>query len=104
MLMKSLRSGELARLANVNVQTLRFYERQGLLAEPPRRSSGYREYPPEAVCLVRVIKPAPELGFSLREIKELVPLREMPRATFGEVVVLAPPKNDEIDTQVNDLR
>src|ERR1700732_2648179 len=49
MTMKTLRSGELARLAHVNVETLRFYERQGLLAMPARRASGYREYPVEAV-------------------------------------------------------
>ena len=102
--MEALRSGELARLANVNVETLRFYERQGLLAEPPRRASGYREYPAEAVSLVRFFKRAQELGFSLREIKELLALREVPRATCGDVVVLAQRKIEEIDTKINDLR
>ena len=102
--MEALRSGELARLAKVNVETLRFYERQGLLAEPPRRASGYREYPAEAVSLVRFIKRAQELGFSLREIKELLALREVPRATCGDVVVLAQRKIEEIDTKINDLR
>jgi len=104
MRMKALRSGELARLANVNVETLRFYERQGLLPEPPRRASGYREYPPEAVSLVRFIKRAQALGFSLREIKELLALREVPRATCGDVVVLARRKMEEIDTKIDDLR
>ena len=50
--MEPLRIGKLARLANVNVQTLRFYEREGLLSKPHRRLSGYREYPPETVGLV----------------------------------------------------
>lgn len=67
--MPTLRSGEVARLANVNVETLRFYERQGLLPRPPQRASGYREYPPEAVSRVRFIQRAKELGFMLNEVK-----------------------------------
>lgn len=102
--MKTLRSGELARHANVNVETLRFYERQGLLSKPPQRASGYREYPPEAVGLVQFIKRAQALGFSLREIKELLALREVPRATCGDVVVLAERKIEEIDAKIGDLR
>jgi Hg(II)-responsive transcriptional regulator len=101
--MTALRTGDLARLAKVNVETLRFYERQGLLPVPPRRASGYREYPPEAVELVRFIRRAQELGFTLREIKELLTLREVPRATCGDVVVLARRKVAEIDTKINDL-
>jgi Hg(II)-responsive transcriptional regulator len=102
--MKTLQSGELARLANVNVETLRFYERQGLLPKPPQRASGYREYPPEAVGLVQFIKRAQALGFSLREIRELLDLRQVPRATCGDVAVLAHAKIDEIDTKIVDLR
>jgi DNA-binding transcriptional MerR regulator len=79
--MPSLRIGELARLANVNAQTLRFYERRGLLPSPPRRPSGYRVYPPEAADLVRFIRRAQGLGFSLRQVKELLGLREVARAT-----------------------
>lgn len=101
--MTTLRSGELARLAKVNVETLRFYERQGLLPKPPRRASGYREYPAEAVSLVRFIKRAQVLGFSLREIKELLGLREVPRATCRDVSVLAQRKIEEIDAKINDL-
>ncbi|MBI1914099.1 MAG: heavy metal-responsive transcriptional regulator [Planctomycetes bacterium] len=102
--MTSLRIGELARLANVNVQTLRFYERKGLLSAPPRRLSGYREYPPETVGIVRFIQRAQELGFSLREVKELLALQKVPRATCGDVVVLARHKMDEIDAKISDLR
>lgn len=102
--MTSLRSGELARRANVNVETLRFYERQGLLPKPPQRASGYRAYPLEAVGLVRFVKRAQALGFSLREIKELLALREVPRATCGDVVVLARRKVEEIDAKISDLR
>jgi Hg(II)-responsive transcriptional regulator len=102
--MVRLRTGELARRAEVNIQTLRFYERLGLLPVPPRRASGYREYSPEVVELVRFIKRAQDLGFSLREVKELLDLREVPRATCGDVVVLAQRKVEEIDAKINDLR
>jgi DNA-binding transcriptional MerR regulator len=74
----SLRTGEVARMAGVNVETLRFYEREGILAEPPRRASGYREYPPETIDLVRFVKRAQEVGFSLREVRELLELRPVP--------------------------
>jgi DNA-binding transcriptional MerR regulator len=75
---KALRIGEVAGRAGVNVQTLRFYERRGLLPEPPRRASGYREYAPESVRRVRFIKRAQELGFTLAEVEELLRLREDP--------------------------
>ncbi len=102
--MTSIRSGELARRAGVGVETLRFYERQGLLPKPPQRASGYRDYPPQAVSLVRFVKRAQALGFSLREVKELLALREVPRATCGDVVALARHKVEEIDAKVADLR
>jgi Hg(II)-responsive transcriptional regulator len=102
--MDRLRTGELARLARVNVETLRFYERRGLLPRPPRRASGYREYPPEAVEWVRFIRRAQELGFSLREVRELLAFREAPRAACGEVMELAERKLAEIDAKIRDLR
>jgi DNA-binding transcriptional MerR regulator len=70
--MTGLRSGELARAAGVNQQTLRYYERRGLLADPPRTSGGHRLYPPEALTQLRAIKAAQRLGFSLGEAAELV--------------------------------
>jgi Hg(II)-responsive transcriptional regulator len=102
--MRTLHTGELARQAGVNVETLRFYEREGLLAEPPRRASGYREYPPEAVDLVLFIQRAKQLGFSLKEVKELLALREVPRATCSDVVVIAERKVADIDARISDLR
>ena len=102
--MTGLRTGELASRAGVKIDTLRFYERRGLLPVPPRRASGYREYPAEAVELVRFVRRAQELGFTLREIKELLALRRVPRATCGDVVVLARRKVEEIEAKVRDLR
>lgn len=102
--MVSLRAGEVARQAGVNVETLRFYERNGILPEPPRRASGYREYPPETVSRIRFIKRAQELGFSLREIKELLNLRTVPRAKAGNVRRMAEAKLVDIDHKIQDLQ
>jgi Hg(II)-responsive transcriptional regulator len=71
-----MRTGQVAEQAGVNVQTLRYYERRGLLPEPSRRESGYRVYGPDAVHTVRFIKRAQELGFTLAEIGELLVLRQ----------------------------
>ncbi|SEB46983.1 DNA-binding transcriptional regulator, MerR family [Amycolatopsis tolypomycina] len=69
-----MRTSEVARRAGVNVQTLRYYERRGLVAQPPRSSSGYRAYPSTAVRTIRFIKRAQSLGFTLDEIEELLEL------------------------------
>ncbi len=104
MFVPPLRIGQLARLAKVSVQTLRFYERKGLLPPPPRRPSGYREYPLETVETVRFIHRAQELGFTLREIKELLDLQKVPRSTCGDVVAVAQRKIQEIKEKISDLR
>jgi DNA-binding transcriptional MerR regulator len=67
-----MRTGQVARAAGVNLQTLRYYERRGLLPEPRRRDSGYRVCSSEAVSRVRFIKRAQELGFSLAEVEALL--------------------------------
>ena len=67
-----LRSGQVAAAARVNQQTLRYYERRGLVDEPERTLGGHRLYPPETVTLLRVIKTAQRLGFSLNEVAELL--------------------------------
>ena len=70
-----MRIGTAAEQVGVNVQTLRYYERRGLLPRTPRRVSGYREFPKDAVRIVRFIKRAQDLGFTLDEIEELLRLR-----------------------------
>jgi DNA-binding transcriptional MerR regulator len=67
-----MRSGQLAAAAGVNLQTLRYYERRGLLPEPTRTLGGHRAYPPEAVTRLRLIKSAQRLGFTLTEITDLL--------------------------------
>lgn len=71
---KELRSGELAKGAGVNLETIRFYERQNLLPKPPRTAAGYRLFPADAIQRVRFIRRAQTLGFSLKEIQELLAL------------------------------
>ncbi|WP_053715949.1 MerR family transcriptional regulator [Saccharothrix sp. NRRL B-16348] len=73
--MTGLRSGQLAEAAGVNHQTLRYYERRGLLSEPPRTSGGHRVYPPEALTVLRMIKAGQRLGFTLEEISDLLDVR-----------------------------
>ncbi len=84
-LMESLKIGQVASLAEVGVETIRFYERRGLIEEPPRRASGYRQYLPEAVTRIRFIRRAKGLGFSLQEIKELLALRVDTDTTCADV-------------------
>ncbi len=67
-----LRSGQLAAAAGVNIETLRYYERRGLLAEPDRSPGGHRLYPAETVTVLRVIKAAQRLGFTLDEVADLL--------------------------------
>jgi DNA-binding transcriptional MerR regulator len=69
-----LRRGQVAAAADVNIETLRYYERRGLLAEPDRSPGGHRLYPPEAVTVLRVIKAAQRLGFTLDEVTDLLEL------------------------------
>ena len=67
-----LRVGQVAAAAGVNLETLRYYERRGLLARPDRSLGGHRLYPPEAITQLRVIKTAQRLGFTLAEIADLL--------------------------------
>jgi MerR family transcriptional regulator, copper efflux regulator len=72
-----MRIGELAKATAVNVQTLRFYEREGLLPEPSRTSSGYREYRERDVARVRFIRSCQQIGFTLRDVREVLELHRV---------------------------
>lgn len=100
----TLRTGEVAALAGVNVQTLRYYERRGLLKEPERRPSGYRQYPAEAVQLIRFIKRAQELGFTLSEVEDLLRLRDDQGTACAEVRSAAEAKIEDIERKIRHLR
>lgn len=99
----ALTIGQLASAAGVGVETIRFYERQGLLPEPPRTRSGYREYPTAAVARVSFIRRAKDLGFTLKEIKELLELRVDPDKSCGDVRALAKAKITDVEQKMADL-
>lgn len=98
-----MRIGEVAAAARVNVQTLRYYERVGLLPEPARRSSGYRDYDTGTVRRVRFIKRAQELGFTLAEVTDLLALREQSETACEQVEVRASAALERIVEKVRDL-
>jgi len=99
-----MRTGQAAALAGVSIQTMRFYERVGVLSAPSRRPSGYREYSEEAVRLIRFIKRAQQLGFSLDEAKALAELRHAPGRNRLVVRRRAQEKLAEINDRVHQLR
>ncbi len=101
--MSTLTRGKLAKAANVNVETLRYYEKRGLLPAPPRGESGYRLYPAESIDRVSFIKGAQELGFTLEEIKDLLELRVAPHSDKGDVKKSALDKVAEIDEKIRAL-
>ena len=102
--MNGLRVGNVAKQAGVNLQTIHYYERCGLLPKPPRTSSNYRVFPKDAVQRVRFIKRAQELGFTLVEISELLSLRAAPRTRCADVRKRAEAKVRHIDEKVETLR
>jgi Hg(II)-responsive transcriptional regulator len=94
-----------AERAGVGVETIRFYERRGLIEQPTRpRSGGYRFYDDEVVERIRFIRQAQELGFSLREIEELLSLRADPGADCGDVRTQAVSKREEVDRKIAQLQ
>jgi len=101
--MDTLTIGEVARRARVNVETVRFYEREGLIAQPPRRRSGYRQYPEDAVRRIQFIRHAKELGFTLQEIADLLSLRVARGSSCEAVRVRATAKIADIDRRILDL-
>src|SRR6267143_965389 len=103
MRMKSLTIGHLAREAGVNLETVRYYERQGLLAKPPRSASGYRLFPSDAARRLRFIRRAQELGFSLKEIRELLSLRVSRRTTSADIRTRTEAKIVDIEAKIKSL-
>ena len=103
-LTKPLTIGKVARLTGVGIETIRFYEREGLIADPPRKESGYRQYGEATVSRLRFIHRARELGFSLKEIKELLFLRLDPGATCDSILDRAEEKIREIEERIQTLQ
>lgn len=101
---QSLTIGKVARQGGVNVQTIRYYERRGLLPEPVRAASGYRLYPDETIRRLRFIRGAQVLGFTLNEIEDLLSLTMQSGTTCADVSKRARQKIAAVDEKIGQLR
>ena len=99
-----MRSGEVAQQAGVNPQTLRYYERRGLLEEPPRRPSGYRSYAADTIDRLRFVKRAQQLGFTLAEVEALLHLASGGPASCDQARTMATEKVAELDAKIESLQ
>src|SRR3954469_24807109 len=98
-----LLAGELARLAGVSTDTLRHYERKGVLPKPRRLGNGYRKYPATSVDRVRLIRRALSVGFTLDELAQFLKARDRGQSPCREVRALAEKKLDELEGRVTEL-
>jgi len=101
--MTMLNIGQLAGQTGVTVETVRFYEKQGLIAAPTRSAGGYRQYPPETVQRLRFIQNAKDVGFTLRDIGELLAMREEPGTTCQDIQARASDKLVEVEQKLREL-
>lgn len=101
--MKPLTIGQVAHRAGIGIETVRFYEREGLLAKPERTVSGYRQFDEEVIARLRFIQRAKELGFTLNEIKELLSLRVDPDTSCDDVRIRAEAKIADIEDKIRTL-
>ena len=101
--MNGLTIGRLAKQVSLGIETIRFYERQGLIEPPPRTDSNYRVYPEEEVNRLRFIKRAKNLGFTLSEIKELLFIRHDPHATKADIKNRTLDKLEDVKQKISDL-
>jgi MerR family mercuric resistance operon transcriptional regulator len=96
--------GKLAKKAQVNTETIRYYERRGLISRPPRPLSGYRQYPDETFKRIDFIKRAKELGFSLKEIGDLLSLRVDPTTSCSDIKIRTETKIEAIEEKIKTLK
>ncbi len=98
-----LRAGELAKAAGVSTDTLRHYERKGVLAAPRRSPNGYRQYPAEALERVRLVRRALTIGFTLDELARILKVRDRGGAPCSEVRALAAARLSDVETHLSEL-
>lgn len=96
--------GKLAKLSLVSVETVRFYERMGLLQRPQKKKAGFRQYSENDASRIRFIKRAQELGYTLKEIKELLEFETGRLVTCGDYSIRIERKLKEIDEKMRDLK
>jgi MerR family mercuric resistance operon transcriptional regulator len=101
--MRPLTIGQVAKRAGIGIETVRFYERQGLLQKPERKPSGYRQFDQGIVARLRFIRRAKVLGFTLHEIKELLSLKLDPSTTCADVKNRAEAKIADIEAKIDSL-
>jgi len=102
--MDKLLIGELAEKVNVNKETIRYYERKGLIPNPPRNDSGHRQYSEIDIKRTEFIKRTQSLGFSLKEIKDLLMLKIELGTTCKDIQKIVKLKISDIDKKINDLK
>ena len=102
--MSLLNIGQVAHQTGVTVETVRFYEKKGLIETPLRSESGYRQYPQETTKRVRFIQHAKEVGFTLKEIDELLTMRRAPGTSCTDIKLRATQKIEAIDQKIRDLQ
>lgn len=98
-----MRISDLARSAGVTTKTVRFYEKAGLLDEPGRTASGYRDYPAEAVARLRFIRAAQSAGLTLAEIHDVLEVRDSGQAPCRNVTALLKAHLDQVEQRINEL-
>jgi MerR family transcriptional regulator, mercuric resistance operon regulatory protein len=98
-----LRSGDLARLVGISPDTLRLYERKGLLPCPPRSANGYRSYPPEVVDRIRLVRAALSIGFTIDELANILVMRDGEGVPCNHVRELAGAKLESLNRYVRQL-
>ncbi len=96
--------GKLAKVSGVGVETVRFYERKGLIRKPPKKEVGFRTYSQDEVTRIQFIRRAQELGFTLREVKDLVDLQSKRKMTGEQVQKKADQKIEAIVQKISDLK
>lgn len=101
--MSTLTIGKLAKACDVKVDTVRYYERKGLLLPLERTESGYRVYSTDSVKRLRFVRKAQSLGFTLEEIRELLELSEQPEADCSDIRDKASKKIEEVEKRIFDL-
>lgn len=102
-MIESFTIGKLANAAGVNVETIRFYERKGILKQPKKQAT-FRYYPNEYIARIRFIKRSQELGFTLKETKDFLDLKIKNHAKCGDVLSKTEDKILEINRKINDLK
>lgn len=102
--MALLTIGQVAKTTGVTVETIRFYEKQGLIGEPQRSAAGYRQYLPAAIKRVHFIQRAKEVGFTLKDIKELLSLRTQPGVSCADIKRRAVVKMLDIEQKISELQ